>query len=133
MKKLYVDATETQLGRVGSFVVKQALKGDEVYVLNAEKAIMSGNKKDILSEITNLRNKGGNSLKGPKIPRPPHRLLKRLIRGMLPWDRQRGRDAYKRIKCYKTGELDVEGKEIIKLKTRLPFKYMELNEISRLI
>jgi large subunit ribosomal protein L13 len=131
--KIYVDATETQLGRLGSFVVKSALKGDEVFVLNAEKAIISGNKKDIIGEITTLRNKGGSSLRGPKVPRPAERLLKRLIRGMLPWDRQRGRDAYKRIKCYKSGEFDSSKAEVIKLKTRLPFKYVELKEVSRLI
>lgn len=131
--KIYVDATETQLGRLGSFVVKKALIGDEVFVLNSEKAIISGSKADTLGGITNLRNKGGNSLKGPKIPRSPERLLKRMIRGMLPWDRQTGRDAFKRIKCYPTGELDVSKIEIIKLKTRLPLKYMELKEVSRLI
>jgi large subunit ribosomal protein L13 len=131
--KIYVDATETQLGRLGSFVVKSALKGDEVFVLNSEKAIISGNKEDIIGEITNLRNKGGSSLRGPKVPRPAERLLKRLIRGMLPWDRQRGRDAYKRIKCYKSGEFDDSKVEVIKLKTRLPFKYVELKEVSRLI
>ena len=131
--KLYIDATETQLGRLGSFVVKSALKGDEVFVLNSEKAIISGDKQKIIAEITCLRNKGGNSLRGPKVPRPAERLLKRLIRGMLPWDRQRGRDAYKRIKCYKSGEFDDSKVEKIKLKTRLPYRYVELSEVSRLI
>lgn len=131
--KIYIDATQAQLGRLGSFVVKAALKGDEVFVLNSEKAIISGNKEDILKEITALRNKGGNSLKGPKIPRPAERLLKRLIRGMLPWDRQRGRDAYKRIKCFKSGEFDESKVEVIKIKTKLPYKYIELMEVSRLI
>ncbi len=131
--KLYVDATGVQLGRLGSFVVKSALKGDEVFVLNSEKSIISGNKKDILTEITSLRNKGGNSLKGPTVPRPAERLLKRMIRGMLPWDRQRGRDAFKKIKCFKSGEFDDSKVEVIKLKTRLPFKYIELKEVSRLI
>lgn len=131
--KIYVDATDVQLGRIGSFVVKAALKGDEVFVLNSEKAILSGNKADTLTTITNWRNKGGNSLKGPKVSRSPERLLKRMIRGMLPWDRQRGRDAYKRIKCYKSGELDESKIEIIKIKTQLPLKYTTLQEVSRLI
>lgn len=131
--KLYVDATDVQLGRLGSFVVKKVLQGDEVFVVNAEKAIISGNKSDIIEKITNLRNKGGNSLKGPKVPRPAEKLMKRLIRGMLPWDRQRGRDAYKRIKCYKTGELDIANVEVIKINVKLPKKYMKLEEVSRLI
>jgi large subunit ribosomal protein L13 len=131
--KIYIDATEMQLGRLGSFVVKKALLGDEIVVLNSEKAIISGNKADILGGITNLRNKGGNSLKGPKVPRSPERLLKRMIRGMLPWDRQRGRDAFKRIKCYQTGEFDLTNIEITKIENKLPKKYMVLKEVSRLI
>ncbi len=131
--KIYIDATEMQLGRLGSFVVKKALLGDEVFVLNSEKAIISGNRADTLTEITALRNKGGNSLKGPKVSRSPEKLLKRLIRGMLPWDRQRGRYAYKRIKCYQSGEFDASKVELTKIKIRLPKKYMELKEISRLI
>jgi len=131
--KIYVDATEIPLGRLGSFIVKSALKGDEVFVLNSEKTIISGGRADIIEGITNLRNKGGNSLKGPIVPRPAERLLKRLIRGMLPWDRQRGRDAYKRIKCYKSGEFDSAKVKMVKIKTQLPRSYMELKEISRLI
>jgi large subunit ribosomal protein L13 len=131
--KIYLDAKDMSLGRIGSFAVKKALIGDEVFILNCEEAIISGNKEEILEGITALRNKGGNSLKGPKIPRPAPRLLKRLIRGMLPWDRQRGRDAYKRIKCYGTNEFDSSKVEIFKIKSRLPLKYMKLKEVSRLI
>lgn len=131
--KIYIDAKDTPLGRIGSFAAKSALKGDEVFILNAEEAIISGNRKDILDDLTNLKNKGGNSLKGPKIPRPPARLLKRLIRGMLPWDRTRGEEAHKRIICYSSKEFDITKVEAIKLSTKLPLKYMKLNEVSRLI
>lgn len=131
--KLYVDATGIPLGRVGSFVVKKVLLGDEVFVINSEKAIISGSKEDVLKVITNWRNKGGNSLNGPKVSRSPERLLKRMIRGMLPWDRQKGRDAYRRIKCYQTNELDTSKVEVIKLEQRKPLKFMELKEVSRLI
>lgn len=131
--KIYIDATNLPLGRIGTFTARKVLTGDEVYILNCEDAIISGNKEDILERITNLRNKGGNSLKGPKIPRPAPRLLKRLIRGMLPWDKQRGRDAYKKIKCYGKNEFDSSKIEFTKLDARLPQKYMKLSEVSKLI
>ncbi|MEM4330413.1 MAG: 50S ribosomal protein L13 [Candidatus Pacearchaeota archaeon] len=131
--KIYVDATNIPVGRLGSYVAKNALNGNEVIVLNSEKAIISGNKKDILEKILNWRSKGGSSLKGPIVPKSPERLLKRMIRGMLPWDKKRGKEAYKRIKCFKSGELKVEEKEITKLKVNLPLKFVELKEICKLI
>jgi large subunit ribosomal protein L13 len=131
--KIYIDSTGIPLGRLGSFAVKKALIGDEVFVLNSEKAIISGNKEDILGTITNWRNKGGNSLKGPKVSRSSEKLLKRIIRGMLPWDRQKGRDAYKRIKCYKSGEFDSTKISVIQLKSQTPLKFMKLEDVSRLI
>ncbi|MEM4181826.1 MAG: uL13 family ribosomal protein [Candidatus Pacearchaeota archaeon] len=130
--KIYVDADGVQIGRLGSFVAKKALEGDEVIVLNSEKAIISGKKENVLNEIINWKNKGGKSLKGPKVSRYPHLLLKRMIRGMLPWDKTRGREAYKRIKCFLSGDVKADGK-IIKLDTKKPLKFVQLNEICKLL
>jgi len=33
----------------------------------------------------------------PHWPRVPNLLVRRMLRGMLPWSSQRGRDAYKRL------------------------------------
>jgi large subunit ribosomal protein L13 len=131
--KIYLDATDAPLGRIGSFAIKRALIGDEIIILNSEKAVVSGNKKDVIETISNWKNKGGKSLKGPKVPRSSERLLKRMIRGMLPWDRQRGRDAYKRIKCYKSGDYDTKDITLTKLNLKQPLKSIRLEEVSRLI
>ncbi len=130
--KIYVDAEGIQIGRLGSFVAKKALEGDEVFVLNSEKSIISGTKKNVLEEIINWRKKGGKSLKGPKVSKYPHFLLKRMIRGMLPWDREKGKKAYKRIKCFLSEQIIPE-KEVIKLKINKPLKFVELNEICKLL
>lgn len=130
--RLYVDAEGVQIGRLGSFVAKKALEGNEVIVLNSEKAIISGKKENILEEIVRWRNKGGTSLKGPKVSKYPNLMLKRMIRGMLPKDRMRGKKAYKRIKCYLSGEIKPEG-EVIKINTAKPIKFIQLNEICKLL
>lgn len=131
--KIYIDATETQIGKIGSFAAKKALQGDEIFILNSEKAIISGNKENVVETIRNWRNKGGNSLKGPIVPKSPERLLKRMIRGMLPWDRTRGREAYKRIKCFKSNEFDSSKIGVISLKEKTPTKYLTLEEVVKLI
>ncbi|MGC9309509.1 MAG: 50S ribosomal protein L13 [Candidatus Nanoarchaeia archaeon] len=120
-----IDATDARVGRLGSYVAKLLLSGEEVVILNSEKSILSGNRVNNVEKIRRLRNKGGSSLKGPKIPRKADRLLKRMIRGMLPWDRARGRQAFKQLKCYIGGE----GGE--KIADKKPIKYQTLGDIVK--
>lgn len=100
MNKIVIDADNVVLGRLASYVAKQALLGKEVSVLNCEKAVVSGSRRIIVAKYHTLRTKGGSSLKGPIFPTLPARMVKRTIRGMLSHKQGRGADAFKRIKCY---------------------------------
>ena len=134
MEKIYVDAENTVVGRLGTFVAKNLLRGSEVVVINSDKAIISGNKEVIIAKIRNLRQMGGSSQKGPKFPKLTDRLLKRMIRGMLPWDRAKGRDAFKRLRCYEGNPLtEEENKKVQKLNTKIPVKYVTLKKVIELI
>jgi large subunit ribosomal protein L13 len=132
MKTLIVDGKDAILGRLGSYVAKELLKGNSVNVVNSEEVVISGKKELMVEEIKVLRRKGsGGSLKGPKYIRTADRLLKRIIRGMLPWDRAKGRAAHKRLKCY-IGEEDFSDEEIknkILLNHRLPKKCFKLKGV----
>lgn len=101
MTELNLDATNTIIGRLASYVAKQALLGNTVNIFNAEKAIMSGSMDYNYDRYWKLIRDIGQPRKGPFIPRLSDRFVKRLIRGMLPHKRQRGVDAYKRIMCYR--------------------------------
>ena len=134
--KIVVDGEGAIVGRLGGYVAKELLKGKEVFVINSEKAIVSGDKKNVVGKIVGLRRMGrGGSLKGPKISKMPDRLLKRMIRGMLPWDRPKGRQAYKRLRCYVgKGVLKEEDlKDIKKLKHKKLFKFSTIKQISEAI
>ncbi len=96
---LVIDATNLILGRLASFAAKKALEGEEIVIVNSEKAVISG-KKDSIFEFYKQRRARGNPLKGPYYPRMPDRILRRAIRGMLPWHKPRGREAFKRVMCY---------------------------------
>jgi large subunit ribosomal protein L13 len=97
-----IDGTDATLGRLASYAAKQALQGEEIVVLNCEKVIITGKRKSIFRDFDESRSRVGSSQKGPKISRLPERIVKRVIRGMLPDHRMgRGRGAWKRIKCYK--------------------------------
>ena len=96
---MIVDAKDTILGRLGSFVAKQVLLGNEVDVVNCEECIVSGRKHAILKEyIKRLHRKAPT--KAPYFYRRPDMFVKRTIRGMLPFKRARGREVIKNIKCY---------------------------------
>lgn len=130
MEKIYVDAEDAVVGRLGSFVAKQLMLGKEVVVVNAEKAIISGDQVVIVEKLKNLRKKGGSSQKGPSFPKLADRLLKRMIRGMLPWAKPRGRAVYKNLRCYEGNKLNAEElKQLKKIKTNTPNKYMTMKEV----
>ena len=135
MVKLFFDGTDAILGRLGSTVCKELLKGKEVVIINSEKTIISGDKKQILGEILWWKDLGGIGLKGPRVSKVPDRLLKRMLRGMLPWNKTRGREAYGRLRCYVgNGELtEAELKLVKKIEVKKPIKFVYLGEISKLI
>lgn len=95
-----IDADGAVVGRLGARVAKLLLSGTTVEVINAEKAVMLGSLSATKAKY--LSRKGQKDKRSPehspKWPKPPHLFLRRIMRGMLPWSRQRGRDAYHRLK-----------------------------------
>src|SRR5688572_11691284 len=95
-----VDATGLVVGRMATFVAKRAIMGDEVHIVNAEKAIIVGSSKKAIQEHYKFKREVGTSRKGPFFPREPHLLVKRTCRGMINYQSAAGRAAYKRIKAH---------------------------------
>src|SRR3989338_1028862 len=99
MAEVIIDAKHTLLGRVSSIAAKQALLGHNVEVVNCEEAVVSGRKFSIFANYERrLDRKAPN--KGPFLYRRPDFFVRRTIRGMLPWKRSRGREAFKLVKCH---------------------------------
>lgn len=94
-----VDASNLILGRMATYVAKKALEGNRVTVLNAEKAIISGTKYRVVARAKQkLKTRTlGNLDKGPTHPRKPDGYVRRVIRGMLPWKKTSGKEAFHRI------------------------------------
>ena len=94
-----IDADGLLLGRMASMVAKRLLNGEEIAIINAEKAIISGSQKQIMEKYDQKRKRGSTEF-GPYYPRRPDQILKRTIRGMLPYRTQRGMDALRQVKVY---------------------------------
>lgn len=115
-----IDATGLILGRMATKVAKLALLGEEIAIVNCEKAVISGKPDLVFSEYKKKLSRRSGTRKGPFIPKMADRFVKRTIRGMLPkkhWSEEsRGRKAYNRIKCYigVPKELKTEKAETIK-------------------
>ncbi len=126
-----IDGEGCVLGRLASFAAKEALKGEEIIILNCEKVIITGNKENINEKIEERRKRHGDSQKGPIYPRQKDRIVKRAIRGMLPDHRKgRGKEAYKRIKCYTGIPKEYENKEKIKVFNLKKDKYVKVEELK---
>lgn len=97
-----VDASNLILGRMASYVAKKALTGNRMVVVNAERAIISGTKQRVVARAKQkLKTRTlGNLEKGPTHPRKPDGYVRRVIRGMLPWKKSGGKEAFHRVHVY---------------------------------
>ena len=95
---LVVDAKDCILGRVASQVAERALDGERVAVVNAERAVITGRKNQLVEKYRTRRANGSD--RGPYYPKRPDRLLKRSVRGMLPYKTDRGREAFENVRVY---------------------------------
>ncbi|UCG36510.1 MAG: 50S ribosomal protein L13 [Candidatus Bathyarchaeota archaeon] len=94
-----LDANNLILGRTASIVAKRLLKGERITILNAEKAVVSGRRLSIVKQAKE-KLEIGHPRKGPFFPRRPDRYVKRTIRGMLPRQKNKGKEAYKRLRVF---------------------------------
>lgn len=94
-----IDAEGLILGRLASIVAKRCLDGEEIAILNAERAVISGPRKFVYDHYLRKHRRGSRE-GGPFYPRRPDHIMKRTIRGMLPYKRQKGAMALKRVKVY---------------------------------
>ncbi|MCX8158546.1 MAG: 50S ribosomal protein L13 [Candidatus Diapherotrites archaeon] len=98
-----IDAKDLVLGRMCSVVAKRALKGEDIKIVNSEKCVIIGGRQTIFNKYKtrkDMKTKGNPIKGGPKYPKMPHLIVKRAIRGMLPYKKETGRKALKRIKVY---------------------------------
>lgn len=94
-----IDAQDLILGRLASIVAHRALAGETIAIVNAEKAVISGTRTQVTGYYRRKRQRGSVE-GGPFFPRRPDQILKRTIRGMLPYKREAGREALRRVRAY---------------------------------
>lgn len=130
-----IDAANLILGRMCTSVAKGILAGEEIAVVNAEKAVVSGKWKMVIGEHKK-EYKSGNKLYGPRWPKRPDQFVRRSIRGMIPWKNTRGREAFKNVKVYIGVPEELKGQELevienAKLEKLGTLHYVRIEEICK--
>jgi large subunit ribosomal protein L13 len=105
-----INGEDLLLGRMASIVAKRALNGETIAIVNAEKAIISGSRARVLTLYGRKRSRGSRE-GGPFFPRRPDHIVRRTIRGMLPYKRAPGMEAFKRVKVYVGVPMALAGQE----------------------
>lgn len=132
------------MGRLASTVADLLLKAarddrdDKVIIINSEKAIVSGRPRSVLNTYQ-AKYKLNHPRKGPFFPRMPDMIMKRTVRGMLPYQKKSsGRRALRNLRveigCPSHLESELpEGHESgddSKIRRALPERFILLGEIS---
>lgn len=130
-----VDASGLILGRMASEIAKKLLKGEKVEVINAEKTVIIGSKEFVSNKFKKrleLQRKG-NPHFGPKYPKKPDAIVKRAVRGMLPYRRKKGGDALKKLRVFigKPKEVKAESIQIEVAKKKEESDFVFLGEVSK--
>jgi len=142
---LVYDATDKILGRLASLVAKQLLSArkagheQRVIVYNAEHAVVSGPRTRVLANYRG-KYKLNHARKGPFYPRMPDQILKRTVRGMLPYQKNSsGRGALRDLRVMIGKPINLAGDELpdghawgdtVSIDKPLPLKFVRLGEIS---
>ncbi|HUV79962.1 MAG: 50S ribosomal protein L13 [Methanosarcinales archaeon] len=130
-----IDGEGLILGRLASAVAKKLLteKDTEIVIVNAERVVISGSKERTFKDYKAKKDRGSKE-QGPFFPKMPDRIVKRTIRGMLPYKQAKGRDAFSRLKVYLSIPDEYESAERGKVESasaeRLSRKYVTVGKVS---
>ena len=142
---LVYDARDKILGRLASQVAKQLISArkngheQRVIIYNAEHAIVSGPRTQVPSRY-DKKYKLNHARKGPFFPRMPDQILKRTVRGMLPYQKNSsGRGALRDLRVLIGQPTNISEEELPEdhawgetdsIERPLPLKFVRLGEIS---
>jgi large subunit ribosomal protein L13 len=125
---MIIDGTDMILGRIATFAAKHALLGQNVEIINCEEIVITRGRKTVIAHYKRKKSMGVPS-KGPFQPKRPDMLVRKTIRGMIPYKQSKGREAFKKVKCYIGSPEELKG-EPVKFEKASSDKLPNLNYIK---
>lgn len=125
-----IDGNGAVLGRLASQVAKRLMMGENIVVVNAEGVVVTGEPSVIKQQYQKKRDIGDRK-KGPFFPRYPDMIVKRTVRGMLPYKKAKGTTAFKNLKVYigTPNEFSGKAEKYSKQASNLSCKYQTLGDV----
>ena len=132
-----IDGKNMVLGRFCSIIAKRLLKNEKITIINCENVVIIG-KKEVLVNKYKLKLSNKVVKHGPYYSRSSADLVKRSVRNMLPYKKERGVIAFKNLKCFnnipkscENGKIEVI--ENVKIKEETIFNFVKIKEISNIL
>ena len=94
-----IDVSGLVVGRAASLIAQRLLAGENIVVIRAEKAVVTGSRASVI-ETYRANRARGSVRSGPHFPRNPDRIFRRAVRGMVPHLKSRGKAAFDRLTVY---------------------------------
>ena len=139
-RPIVIDATDHIAGRLSSHVAKLLLKGNRVSLVNCEKIMISGTRENTIKEYRAFLeiNSIINPKHGPVHYRRPDTMMKKMIRGMLPYEKKAsGIEAHKRLRTYIGSPKELKSIEKIQIEKakikKSASNYTTMGELGRVI
>lgn len=128
---MIINGKNAILGRLAAVVAKRLLEGDKIEIVNAEQVIVTGDPKSILNHYKAKRRRGSPH-HGPFFPCSPDKILRRTIRGMLPYKKPKGRKALARLKVHNNIPKDLKNEKFETVAVKdIESNFIRLKDISR--
>lgn len=131
---IIVDGTDMVLGRLASRIAKKLMEGEEVHLINAEKIVVSGIPANTVADYMQKRRLQQKATPefSPKWPKIPHLMVRRVIRGMLPFKKAKGKAAFKKLRVYAANpQIKGEAATFDDAKNKGFGRYMSVGEMCR--
>jgi len=136
-RPIVIDGRNAIMGRVASIVAKLAIQGREVYVVNVESILISGNRRTAITRYKKFLEVGSvvNPEHGPIHFRRPDNIFTRTVRGMLPWREPKGKEAFHRLRAYHGCPEELKGMKPMEIPkamaTKPPAFYITLGDLAK--
>jgi large subunit ribosomal protein L13 len=126
-----INADGLIVGRMASKVAKKLLNGEKVIIV---KAVISGKKKSKVAEAKEFLEVGAPR-QGPFHYRRPDKILRKTVRGMLPFKQPKGKTAFKKLKVFISVPEDLKDQQMVTIKeaqaAKLKGPYFTLAELAK--
>ena len=122
-----VDGSDKVLGRAASAIAKLLLNDNNVFLINSERMVMTGHERDLTEKykrLIELKDKA-NPEHSPYWPRRPDMFVKRVIRGMLPYKKPKGKAAFKKLRVFVGAPEELRKMEAYEVNTKNPREIFE--------